>query len=118
MPNESQSCFCHITNFGTMCGFIHKRSNRFSNSIDPRHQLVTMVFSLQVALGDFGILTTSVRKELIVIFMLMPYRHAQYCVYRYYTKTKTWMFYFSMNLTIPFINTSIHQLQNLTNEIT
>ena len=29
MPNESQSYFCHLTNFGTMCGFIHKRFKRF-----------------------------------------------------------------------------------------
>ena len=53
VPYESQSCFCHITNFGTMCGFIHKRFKRFSNSTDPNglsHTIsVTVTFSLQVA---------------------------------------------------------------------
>ena len=48
-PNESQSCFCHMTNFGTMDGFTHKRFKRISNSTGPSHQLETLALSLQVA---------------------------------------------------------------------
>ena len=66
MPNESWSCFCHLTKFATMSGFIHKRLKRFNNSADPSHWSATLAFSLQVTawwhwrshckslLGDFS----------------------------------------------------------------
>ena len=53
-------------------------------------------------------------RHLIVILVLMPKRCAQYCVW---VKNKTLMFTFSGNLTIPFISTLIHQLQNLTDHV-
>ena len=48
-PKESWSCFCHVSNFGTTCGFIFKRFKRFSNSADPSHWSATSAFLLQVA---------------------------------------------------------------------
>ena len=42
-------CTCHVTNFPTTCGFIHKRANRFSNPTDPSRCSATVAFSLQVA---------------------------------------------------------------------
>ena len=48
-PNESWSCFCQVTNFGTMCVFTHKRFKRFSKSAGSSCQSVTLAFSLQVA---------------------------------------------------------------------
>ena len=37
-----------VTNFGTTCGFLHKRFKRFGNSADPSHWSVTVAFSLQL----------------------------------------------------------------------
>ena len=38
-----------MTDFGTACGFIHKRFKRISNSDDQSRLWATMAFSLQVA---------------------------------------------------------------------
>ena len=48
VPNESRSCFCHVTNFRIICGFIHTRFKRFGNSADPSRCSATLAFSLQV----------------------------------------------------------------------
>ena len=55
-----------------------------------------------------------ITSHLIVILVLMTKRCAQYCVWM---KNETLMFIFSVNLTIPFISTIIHQLQNLTDHV-
>ena len=55
-----------------------------------------------------------ITSHLKVILVLMPKRCAQYCVWM---KNKTLMFIFGVNLTLSFISTSIHQLQNLTDHI-
>ena len=61
--------------------------------------------------GERMLITT---RHLIKILVLMPKRWAQYCVW---VKNKTLMFIVSVNLTIPFIITLIHQLQNLTDHV-
>ena len=47
-PTKSRWCSCHVTNFWTTCGFIHKRFKKISNSANPSCWSAPVMFWLQV----------------------------------------------------------------------